>query len=129
MRGLQRLVELVVGGELALQVGELLALGQELFEGLYLLGNLVGCEVLEALELQADTELPTLVAQLVVDRVGELRIRRLQHFVKILRTNLDELAILELRELGGAIPAEVGQDPHDEGDLLLYDRVTDVHVV
>src|SRR5919199_1566 len=71
---LQDLLKLVVPLQPAAQVGELTAQLEELAQRLHLLGDPVGGEVVEALELQLDADLVAARLELVLDRELEARL-------------------------------------------------------
>jgi hypothetical protein len=70
-----------------------------------------------------------LVAQLVLDREGEVRLHAGQHVVEVVGRDLDELAVLELRERLGGLTREVAEHAHEEGQLLHLDRAAGLDLV
>src|SRR5918999_2430725 len=126
---LQDLFELVVPLQATAEVGELRAQLEQLTQWLHLLSHLVRREVLEALELQLDGDLRPVRVELVLGRELQPRLGALEDGIEVVRVHLDELALLEAGQRLRRVTAQIGQDAHEEGELLHLDRAARFHLV
>src|SRR6185295_5146885 len=90
---LQLVGQLVVAVHLGQQGLELQAGLQQLAERLDLPDHLLRLEVLERVELELDRHLGVVVAELVVDPVGQARLHAPHHRVEVVPVDLHELAV------------------------------------
>ncbi len=58
-----------------------------------------------------------------------MRLETLEHAVKVVRSDLNEAAVFQLRESFRGLAAKVGQDAHDKRQFLDFDGVADLYIV
>ena len=97
-RVVQQLVQFVVALQAAAQIGQLGAQVEQFLQRLDLLRHLFGLEVVQALEVQVHLELARIgvIAELVFDREGQVRLHALQHAVEVVGIDFDKLPVLQL---------------------------------
>src|SRR5690606_24754850 len=86
-------------------------------------------EIVDRLELELDGELAALVADLVRNAIHGARRHAFHHLVEVVQVDVDELAVLHLRQRLLGLAAEVAHDADDEGQFLLFDGVALLDVV
>src|SRR5580693_3150623 len=128
---LQQGVEVVVAVELREQVVQALARLEQLAQRLELLHDALGTQILDFPEVELDAELARVLPflELVVDVEGQARSDRAHDLVEVVAVELDELALLERRQRLLGLAREVGQDAHDERQLLHLDRAAELDIV
>src|SRR5690606_10056486 len=125
----QQVFELLVAGQLVAQVRELRTRLEQLAQRLDLPDYRLGAEVIHRLEPEFDAELAAFVADPVGDAVHGARRHAFHHLVEVVEIDVDEPAILQLRQWLLGLPAEVAQHANDERQFLLFDRVALLDVV
>src|SRR5690606_22068200 len=125
----QQVFEFLVTGKLVAQVRQLGARFQQLAQRLDLVDHRFGPEVVDRLEVEFDGELAAFVADLVRDAIHGARRHAFHHLVEVVQVDVDELAVLHLRQRLLGLAAEVAHDADDEGQLLLFDGVALLDVV
>src|SRR5262245_49037676 len=128
-RCLQDFIEFVIALQTAAQVGQLLTQLEQLAQRLYLLRHAIRRKVIQALELEIDTDLARFAAQLVLDLECEMRRHLLQHIIEVVGRDLDKLPIAQTGQRIRGLTAEVSEHSHHERELLQLDGVARLNIV
>src|SRR5271157_145736 len=127
----QQFLELVVALHVAAQVAQAVAQFQQFAQRSHLAGDVLGREIVHALEIQIDLEVSgvRILTQFVLDGVSQVRLHVRQNAVEVVRVDLHEFPVLQPRLRLGRLAGEIAHHPHDERQFLDFNRVADFYVV